>query len=369
MTDLDERFRSFSRTRTPDLWRDIEHRDPLPPPATPARHRALAVAVAFVVAAVGIGAAALTFGGSKGQRTVGGKGPAVVNGAIAYVSDGEAWLVQPDGSDARKRAIDVPGFVGALSWSPDGTRVVFDVNSFPEAGAPKGGFFDIYSANADGTRVVRLTHDRDARLPAWSPDGSRIAFTRQDGEGSQIYVMKADGSDPAALTSSSAFNARPTWSPDGSRIAFESVADRNADVYVMNADGSGLTRLTSDTAGDYDPVWSPDGERIAFASDRSPSGIYVMRADGSDVHLIETDGDVANLNLAWAPDGRSLVFSSSRGSGFARAVFVLDLSSNDVTQITDRGPLWGPSWQPVVVSEPTSPDTAPLPQPNADVVG
>jgi TolB protein len=368
MTDLDDRFRSFSRTKTPDLWREISLREPrtLPPP--PPRRRALAIAVAFLIAAAGVAVVAITFGGSKAHRLAGEPGSAVTNGAIAYVSEGTAWLVQPDGSGAKKLMIDVPGFVGGLSWSPDGRRIVFDVNSYPKEGAPKGGFFDIYAANADGTDVVRLTHDRDARLPAWSPDGSRIAFTREDQAGSQIYVMNADGADSIALTDGSGFSVRPTWSPDGSRIAFESVADGNSDVYVMNADGGGVTSLTDDPAADYNPVWSPDGERIAFASDRSPSGIYVMRTDGSDVRLVEPDGDIANLGLAWSPNGRFLAFSSSRGEGFARAVYVLDVSSNAITQISGRGAIWGPSWQPIIATSAT-PSIEPLPPSSAEVVG
>jgi dipeptidyl aminopeptidase/acylaminoacyl peptidase len=368
MTDLDDRFRSFSRTKTPDLWREISLREPRTLPPAPPRRRALAIAVAFLIAAAGVAVVAITFGGSKAHRSAGEPGSAVTNGAIAYVSEGTAWVVQPDGSGAKKLTIDVPGFVGGLSWSPDGRRIVFDVNSYPKEGAPKGGFFDIYAANADGTDVVRLTHDRDARLPAWSPDGSRIAFTRQGQAGSQIYVMNVDGTDSIALTHGSEFSVRPTWSPDGSRIAFESVADGNSDVYVMNADGGGVTRLTDDPAADYNPVWSPDDEHIAFASDRSPSGIYVMRTDGSDVRLVEPDGDIANLGLAWSPNGRFLVFSSSRGEGFARAVYVLDVSSNAITQISGRGPIWGPSWQPIIATSAT-PSIEPLPPSSAEVVG
>jgi hypothetical protein len=167
------------------------------------------------------------------------------------------------------------------------------------------------------------------------------------------------------VTHGSGFRVRPAWSPDGSRIVYESVVDANSDIFMMNADGSGQVRLTDDVAGDYNPVWSPDGEHIAFASYRSPSGIYVMRTDGSDVRLVEPDGDIANLGLAWSPDGRFLAFSSSRGQGFARAVYVLDLSTKIFTQITGRGPIWGPSWQPVPA---TTDSPAPSPPLSAEVV-
>jgi Tol biopolymer transport system component len=362
MPSVDDRFRSLSRTRAPDLWRDIEVREPRSLPQ-PTSRRVVAVLLALLIAGSGAAFVAITFWGGGAQPTVDVPGVPVANGAIAFVSDGALWVVEPDGSGTREIPLDVPGQVGSVSWSPNGQRIAFDV-SYPDEGAPKGGLYDIYSADADGSGVVRLTREGDARLPAWSPNGTRIAFTRQDGGGSQIFVMNADGSGATALTSGSAFNVRPAWSPDGSRIAFESVADSNADILVMNADGRGPTRLTDDPAWDGTPVWSPDGNQIAFASDRSPPGVYLMNADGSGVRLLEPDDDVANLGLAWSPDGRFLALSSSRGTGFARAVYVLDLSSGDVTPITDRGPIWGPSWQ--AVTEPLE-TVAPVPT-GADVV-
>jgi TolB protein len=310
----------------------------------------ITAAVALVVAAAGIGLAAATFGGTGPPDASDVVGSPLGNGAIAYVSDGELWLVQPEGSEATMLDIDAPGFVGGLAWSPDGRRLAFDVNSYPPEGAPKGGYDNVYVANADGSDVSRLTHERGARLPTWSPDGSRIAYASQSPDGgSQIFAMNVDGSDPVQLTSGPAFNVRPAWSPDGSSIAFVSVLDRNSDVYAMSPDGADQRRLTDDLAWDGDPVWSPDGGLIAFASARDPAGIYVMNADGSDPRLIEPDDDVANLNIAWSPDGGFLAFSSSRGPGFARAIYVLEMSSGVVTQITDRGPLWGPAWQPLPV--------------------
>ena len=82
------------------------------------------------------------------------------------------------------------------------------------------------------------------RSPAWSPDGSRIAFESFRDRNHEIYVMNADGSDVIQLTDNRGFDRSPAWSPDGSRIAFDSDRDGNDEIYVMNADGSGQTNLT-----------------------------------------------------------------------------------------------------------------------------
>ena len=80
--------------------------------------------------------------------------------------------------------------------------------------------------------------------------------------------MNADGSGPTRLTNNAAADVEPAWSPDGSRIAFASTRDGNFEIYVMNADGSNQTRLTNNAAADDQPAWSPDGTRIAFKSNR-----------------------------------------------------------------------------------------------------
>ena len=93
--------------------------------------------------------------------------------------------------------------------------------------------------------------------PAWSPDGSRIAFMSDRDGNFEIYVMNADGSGPTRLTKNPESDAYPVWSADGSRIAFQSERDGNYEVYVMNADGSRQTNLTDNPAGDGNPTWSP----------------------------------------------------------------------------------------------------------------
>ena len=201
----------------------------------------------------------------------------------------EIFLMNADGSGVTRLTNRPDSGSYSPTWSPDGRRIAFQSTAF---GFP--GFsiqaVDIYAMDADGSNQVRLTADPAFDLaPAWSPDGSRIAFSsRRDGD-EELYVMNADGSNPQRLSHNPGLDQQPTWSPDGTRIAFTS--DRDADpaidgrdIYAMNAaDGQGVVRLTNDPAYDAGPAWSPDGLRIAFASGRDGSGLFIMNADGSGV--------------------------------------------------------------------------------------
>ena len=152
------------------------------------------------------------------------------------------------------------------------------------------------------------TPDSDEDDPAWSPDGSQIAFSNQPhGEGIQpleVFVMNADGSNAHALTSDGA-NSEPNWSPDGTKIAYQAtVDDQPPAVYVMNADGSGEVALTSGHV-DAAPAWSPDGSLIAFSTDQHESAfdsqIYVMNADGSNQHALTDEDGVIDRHPTWQP--------------------------------------------------------------------
>jgi Tol biopolymer transport system component len=177
------------------------------------------------------------------------------------------------------------------SWSPDGTRIVLTQAS------------EIDVMGADGTGMRTLFRDRDAFVvdPVWSPDGRTIAFTRVGSptDGSQLWVMRSDGSDPHALVTSvqmHEYSQNPAaWSPDGTKLAFGGDGVEGLQVHVVNADGSGLTQLTQDPRTALNPSWSPDGSQIAYLSTQEDSGfvLYVMDADGGDPHSlgIETAKD------------------------------------------------------------------------------
>lgn len=171
------------------------------------------------------------------------------------------------------------------AWSPDGARIAF-ARALPYDDGTFSGYnsFDVYSINADGTDEVRLTdsptHDSE---PAWSPDGSRIAFSSARDGRREIYAMDASpegaANVPARLTNKRGGNTAPDWSPDGARIVFESGRDRPRshdsvpEIYTMNADGSEQARLTRQGYFN-DPDWSPDGKRLVFAR----SGLYTTKS-------------------------------------------------------------------------------------------
>jgi WD40 repeat protein len=220
---------------------------------------------------------------------------------------------------------------------------------------------DIWTINSNGTGGIRLTtHAAPDVEPAWSPDGSKIAF-RSDRDGSgEIYAMTADGSGVTRLTQHAALDTRPTWSPDGRRIAFQSGRDGNDEIYVMNADGSGVTRLSSNDGSDRQPAWSPDGQKIAFASDRDGNfEIYVMNADGSAATRLTTHA-TDDVQPAWSPDGSRVAFTRFAGCdyygyGCSNDIYVINVTGLGVTPLIvgwedHTEPAWSPDGRKIAVT-------------------
>ena len=141
------------------------------------------------------------------------------------------------------------------AWSPDTLKILFQSDRVPDTTVAVR--FRIYVMNSDGSNVNRLTpqDSSDSYQPAWSPDGTKIAFgSNRDGNG-EIYVMDVNGANVVRLTTHSAEDGQPAWSPDGSKIAFVTARDGNAEIYLMNAtDGSELVNLTNNADADFTPA-------------------------------------------------------------------------------------------------------------------
>ena len=148
--------------------------------------------------------------------------------------------------------------------------------------------------SADGSAKVNLTGDVAATHslgnPAWSPDGSRIAFDAiQVGTASTgIWSMAADGSDKRRHTSSTdGFDNGPTWSPDGARIAFTRAYGNERDIAIVTLATGAVERIPLQWA-QWSPAWSPSGEHLAFWQDIGTSGstaVYTVRADGTNLRI------------------------------------------------------------------------------------
>jgi uncharacterized repeat protein (TIGR01451 family) len=197
---------------------------------------------------------------------------------------------------------------------------------------------NIWVMNADGSNRTYLTSSTDTEQePAFSPDGTRIAYMRQLGNNPEVWVMNADGSGQTNLSQRPGFDTDPDWSPDGSKIAFTSYRDGYDQIYLMNPDGSGQTNLSRVARWlGRDPSWSPDGSKIAFTVYRPGYNgeIYAMNADGTAptnlTQLIDTDFGPSWQVVPSADLALSLVASSA----VARANKPLTYT----TSVEDLGP-------------------------------
>jgi hypothetical protein len=158
----------------------------------------------------------------------------------------ELYTINPDGTNLQ-RLTDTPGHEDFPAWSPDGSQIAFSRIEIDE------GFFVM---DADGGNERKLL-DFPALEPAWSPDGTSILFG-SDHEGFRgIYSINADGSDLQRISTSRAGENCPAWSPDGSRIVFASWRDGDGEIYVMNLDGGNLIKVTDNRMVDEFPAWRP----------------------------------------------------------------------------------------------------------------
>lgn len=208
----------------------------------------------------------------------------------------------------------------------------------------------IYSMTAVGGSPTELTRTQDTDA-AWSPDGTRIAFTsRRDGGNAEIYLMNADGTGQVRWTVSAGTDEQPAWSPDGSRIAWSSDrAGGNLEIFSARLDGSELRQHTlNDAVFDDQPEWSPDGTAIAFRSGRGSGGLlWRLSASGTEVDVRQLTSQPSN-SPTWSPDGSRIAFDSSRNGGNQDVFSASSAGGEDglARHTTDTGVDRDPAWAP-----------------------
>lgn len=241
-----------------------------------------------------------------------------------------------------------PGMAGGANWSPTGDRILFSADWGNAMGQT-----DLWIMGADGSDPTALLVDpAPDRSPDLSSESGAVVFVREDGSDSEIMLLESGSSVPEPLTDNSFDDLSPAWSPDGTWIAFATDRDQPGyhEIYLMDSDGGQLTRLTHQLEGhDFGPAWSPDGSRIAYTSeDRDDHvwDIWVMDADGSNPEPFTNDA-IVDYHASWSPDGEWIAFQRYVRPENCPDIFVMRSDGSELTQVTD-GPLChrSPEWRP-----------------------
>jgi Tol biopolymer transport system component len=308
-----------------------------------------------------IGAITACSDSTTGTRTQ----PLVDDRLVAFVSDSgnldfggsSIFVMHADGSHTTR--VTSSGYNDETpAWSPDGSTIAF-YSDRPPVG--------IWAVNADGSNLRSLVSApfNFPGEPAWSPNGRSLAFSTYvtdslDNFVDIIEIADADGSNAHRLTTVAADVASPSWSPDGTRILFVAGASSNSHISVVRTDGTAEQQIT--TGIDWQPQWSPDGRQIAFttldANNYNPlAKITVTMADGSNRRTLTTGG--TKRKPSWSPDGRQIAYEgferdSTAGSSLTPLrVYRMNADGSDKRLMSsDSAPSlpnfrsWSPVWKP-----------------------
>jgi serine/threonine-protein kinase len=225
------------------------------------------------------------------------------------------------------------------AFSPDGSRIAFN--------SDREGPHDIYTANLDGSDLKKITQGgSNNRSPAYSPDGKSIVFVSDRDGREHLWIVDVNGGEPRQLTRGNQADTAPAFALDGTRIYFQSDVANTTKIFVIPASGGQPRQITDGPMRDNRPVPSPDGKQIAFARfEGNQWNVYVMNADGTGIKKL-TDTSY-NINPSWSPDGKLLLFQSDRDGG-QQQIFVMPVDGSEpprrVTQVAGAAINTAASW-------------------------
>ena len=281
-------------------------------------HRLRAVRVALAMMLLLVGAACAT---SPAAAVIRAGEPSVhqaadrVEGKIVYVREGNVWVLK--GGEASQLTSGGTWRQPALSPNGDELAYVYRDKDFS----------DLFAMASDGTGARQLTKGQAALVasndwalrPAWSPDGSQLAYVSDAASYYPVlWMMNKDGSSrrsimPPSLPLDSVDAI--SWAPDGRRIAFTGMGRDASQIYTMDL-GRGLwERLTTRSGGALDPAWSPNGETIAYIGrENGRADLWLTGLDGGPE--VRSDKLTYVRSPVWSPDGQRLAVLSAHSGAF-----------------------------------------------------
>lgn len=247
----------------------------------------------------------------------------------------EYYRMAPD-TRRVERVLAERGEATQMSWSPDGTRVLFT--------AARGGPFpNVFVTHLVDGRTVQLTREAaPVSEPVWSPDGTRVAFVSSRDGPRRVYVMNADGSDVRPASTWAVLDEiSPRFSPDGRRLAMLAILDATQQPRVSVVDlRTGAASVVSKTRArgtETAPVWSPDGTRLLTSVTRSQQAHIVSIASDGGTSTDLTRGDARHVDPQWSPDGTQILYLAIPGDSARQSLHVMNADGSGARKLHGAG--------------------------------
>jgi TolB protein len=272
-------------------------------------------------------------------------------GRISFVRSNQGstpnlFVVNPDGSNQQQLTHDI--YIDQTAWSPDGKYI-----------AAQGRLNDVAAIlrievgpDNRAVEILKLTAEDTAEsvLPAWSPNGTEIAFQSKRGGGDwQIHVMKPDGSDKRMVTDGKGLAKHPAWSPDGKSIAYvlSDGTSSASEIYVVPVAGGAATKVTGNGSVKLNPAWTNDGKSIVFlqgTGDRDRA-IAIVPAEGGEPRNITDPGAIGGVQLS--PTEPKLAFYRVLTESEGTDIYTVSLDGGTPVVATPFNPDdYFPAWSP-----------------------